>query len=376
VSTSAIEDLLRGLEHAGSGHFTVNALPRTRALLELCRTHPSRWVQFVLQGAMAARASNVRVGSERHTVGVEVYLPDELPRELENSDLLIASEEYTHPAAALFSRAIQLAAALDQEYVKVVLETPRGGYYLQITAKEIVRRSTDPLRGTTRLSILVSFSERGTPLRLALSGGLERDLLDRMPLYSIPLNYEGRLLPVGKLTESRVDELRYTVCAPNAVEALALISPENVDAEAVQVPGYSPLRVGAKEAQVTRLRVEGQGTAYPPRFEELRRDFKSVVLCTTPRGDWVLPLDYVPKIASTKLIRGAWAATRIIGEPARLVPVLHGFALDPVELPGVQPGWRMLMAVSELKTDFPGLRAVEDETLAAVVTRAAELLSD
>lgn len=390
MTTSDIENYVRGLseglESQGEGRFTLNKIPRSTALVQLSETHPLRWVGLVLQSAVAGRAVAASVGSNASSVGAE-YLLTEMADDFLNPDLLLGESDKSHPGLRFLAQALQWASAQSPAQINLICEGPHPGYHIEWEGDQSKRQSLPPCQGRSRVALLVNCGP-GHPKRLWASASLERELLERFNYLPIPLTLDSRELKLGSLPLS--PWMGCWLCPPNQERFLGVVAPLEITHSQVQV-GRGPVKqwgllpppptrhfapdpLPSRQQQYLDNRMQsahlwlgGDVASDQLRREELRTDWRSLVVKKTLKGEWTLPLSYVPKIPGTSRVSCralSWRGNE------QLLPVHFGMTLNALPL----SGGTVVLPCQDLETDFSGLTAVQNQALKDLLAEAKAYL--
>jgi hypothetical protein len=366
MATSEIENyiylLSQGLDSGGEGRFTLNKLPRSKALLEAAQLYPYRWIYFAVQAAACARATVVRVGSNATSLSVEFEL-NEVAGEFLQPDLLLGESSAQDSAVRLWSQAVLWASALEPVTIQLLCEGAHGGYRATVMGEKSSRVLLGPRDQRSRLAMVVNFG-RESKRRVELSAYLEKQLVREMSFVNLPVRLEGQDAPMGRPPTGGYQRVALKLARPEDSQALGFVIPSLLVFGSYRLPGREAAFMEAPAGSPC-LDLSGVVGDRPVQRCELRTSFANLSLRKSDRYEWLLPLDFAPKIPGTSQVRAEAVACYRPGKPSRLFPVLHGLSLLPLELDELSEGWDVFWPIPGGLTDYVGLSAVQDEAFAA-----------
>ena len=371
MATSEIENyiylLSQGLDSGGVGRFTLNKLPRSKGLLEAAEIYPYRWVYFAVQAAVCARATAVRVGSNATSVSVEFEL-NEIAPEFLVPDLVLGESSASERAVRFWAQSVLWASALNPLSVHLLCEGTHTGYRATVMGENSSKCPLAPKDQRSRLAIVVNFGLMN-PKRAQLSAYLEKQLAREMAFANLPLRLEGREGVLGRPPMSEYARLALNLARPEQSDALGFTIPSLINfgeyrlsngaGHVFDMPPGSP-----------RLDLSGAVEHRVAERTELRTSWNNLSIRKSERFEWLIPLDFVPKIPGTTQVWADGVAIYRAGKPSRFFPVHHGLSLLPSELEEVTPGWDVFWPMPDGTTDYLGLSAVQDDGFTALRQRA------
>lgn len=371
MATSEIENyiylLSQGLDSSGVGRFTLNKLPRSKGLLEAAELYPYRWVYFAVQAAVCARAASVKVGSNATSVSVEFELNEVAPEFLV-PDLVLGESTAAERAVRLWAQSVLWASALNPLSVHLLCEGTHTGYRATVMGENSSKCPLPPRDQRTHLAIVVNFGLLN-PRRLQLSAYLEKQLAREMAFVNLPLRLEGREAAMGRPPMSTYERVSLNLGRPGNPDALGFVIPSLLNLGEYRLPNGAG-HVFDVPLGSPRLDLTGAVEDRAAERTELRTSWNNLSVRKTERYEWLIPLDFVPKIPGTTQVWAEGVACFRAGKPGRLFPVHHGLSLLPLELEELTPGWDVFWPMPEGTTDYLGLSAVQDETFTTLRQRA------
>ncbi|MBN9419778.1 hypothetical protein ABS71_02675 [bacterium SCN 62-11] len=371
MATSEIENyiylLSQGLDSGGVGRFTLNKLPRSKGLLEAAELYPYRWVYFAIQAAVCARATAVKVGSNATSVSVEFELNEVAPEFLV-PDLVLGESSASERAVRFWAQSVLWASALNPLSVHLLCEGTHTGYRATVMGENSSKCPLPPKDQRSRLAIVVNFG-LVSPRRVQLSAYLEKQLAREMAFMNLPLRLEGREAPLGCPPHSGYGRVGLHLSRPDVADALGFIIPSLLNFGEYRLPNGAGHTFDVPPG-APRLDLSGAVDDRVAVRTELRTSWNSLSVRKTERYEWLLPLDFVPKIPATQRVWADGVAVYREGKPSRLFPVHHGLSLLPLELEELSPGWDVFWPMPDGTTDYLGLSAVQDECFTATREQA------
>ena len=375
MATSELENtiylLSQGLESGGEGRFTLNKLPRSPALLKAAEQVPYRWVYFAVQAAVCVGAVSVRLGSNATSVSVEFEVAD-VPEHFLLADLL-AEGDAREPVVSLWARAVLWASALNPLSVEVLCEGSHAGYRLSIVGESSQKSLLAPSLRRTRLAVVVHFGANSRR-RMEISACLEKHFASDMAYVNLPVKLEGSEPALGLPLLQGYKRVALQVARPEDPDTLGFVIPSLLSFGEYRLPDKRGALFRNAPSGSPQLDLSGAVGSRLAERKELRTSWDNLCLRKDDKAEWLLPLDFVPKIPGTSRFRCGSLAFFKADRPARFFPVHHGLALLPIEMPEAPTGWDLFWPTPRQSTDYPGLAVVQDESFLELRKRAVAWL--
>ncbi|MBX3169343.1 MAG: hypothetical protein KF760_18225 [Candidatus Eremiobacteraeota bacterium] len=357
---SKLEQFIDGALSEGSldssGSFTIDWQHALSKIGDLSRQYPARWVYFLAQAGVAARALGLNVSCSRASISVEILLDQET---FTPDQVLDQSGQRSKAAAFLYS-ALLWAQALGPQSVELLCQDAQGGSLYRLAAGSETRQTLPPAYRRVVMLYRPAAADADFKKLVTL---LSHQLGSALRYCPLPLFLDSRPLAQGEALQTLPKSgptqayrifRRLVLAPPEASAALAAAPPHAWPAHRIFLDGFPEICGPKSDESLGILEIAGP-LAYPP-MQTARAEGNQLPLLP----DWVLPLDYSPWIGS--LIRCHATFFRVRRSLGKLQLVHYGLGLEVIDLPALaEDGWGIVVANHSIQTDFSGLKAVEND---------------